>query len=212
MAHSDYEKLPTYSGMLIGGGFAVAAGGIGLSILLTVGITTKVFLPTGFASLTMGSATVGVLLLAGRMVLRKVAESRLDMIQSTTAIFDEVRAMRDEVAALNRKIGAAGEAFAEAQKTSARIAGRQDEVLAMLSQYAQRFENMVGRLKTELEGRIAAHVQHQHPQRRGQRKPKSGNEEQAGKQASGENVVPLRARGAADALRRLTEKLDPTKE
>lgn len=201
MAHSGYEKLPNHSGMLIGGGFAVAAGGIGLSILLTVGITTKVFLPTGFASLTMGSTTVGVLLLVGRLILRKVAESRLDTIQSTTAIFDEVRAMRDEITAFRRELGAVAEAMAEVQKNAARMAGRQDEILATLSEQAQRFDNAIARLASAIDNALAAQVQQQHTQRRGRRRKQSEGE------STGGNVVKLPSQETMRAARGLAARI-----
>lgn len=176
MTRSDYEKLPTYSGMLTGGGIATVVGGVGLSILLTVGITTKVFLPTGFASLTMGATTVGVLLLVARLILRKVGEVRLDTIQSMTAMFDEIRVIRDEAAVdrshlaqlanaarvlaedqatLRATLEDIGAAIAEIRNASGHVSERQDEILALLAQQAQRYDHATKLLKAAVDALAA---------------------------------------------------------
>jgi hypothetical protein len=90
MTVSDHENSPTYMGMLVGGWTATAAGGLGLPILLTVGIMSKVMLPTGFAALTMGAIVVGTILLVGRLVLRRLDDHKADHRRSAVDLNDIV--------------------------------------------------------------------------------------------------------------------------
>lgn len=175
MTHSDIERPPTYTGMQVGGWIASAAGSIGLSILLTVGIATRVFLPTGFASLTMGASIVGAILLVGRFVLRQGDGHRLDTLQSTTAIFDEMRIIRDELAAdrservrlanlvertllreaeIRELLAKSRTDTAEARKAVERTAGRQDEILAMMAEQAQRYDHAIATMRAALESAV----------------------------------------------------------
>lgn len=176
MTQSGTEKLPNYTGMQVGGCVASAVGSIGLSILLTVGIATRVFLPTGFASLTMGAGVTGVLLLVGRIVLRQANERHMDVIQSTTAIFDEMRITRDEMAA--------------DRADRARLLNAVEKLLSQESGTSQRATGG---------GSDGRPVSRKAPR---QRKRRSESTD-----AGGSNVVPMRSRRAADALRRLTEQI-----
>lgn len=68
-----------YPSMQTGGWVALVVGLSGAVVLLTVGITTRVVLPTGFASLTMGTFLSGTILLVGRLVLRKLDQARVEL-------------------------------------------------------------------------------------------------------------------------------------
>jgi hypothetical protein len=97
MTLSDQENPPTYTGMLVGGWAATAAGGIGLPILLTVGVMSKVMLPTGFAALAMGAIIVGTILLVGRLVLCRFDDHKADHQRSAVDLNDIVT-IRKQVA------------------------------------------------------------------------------------------------------------------
>ncbi len=97
MTLSDHENPQTYTGMLVGGWAATAAGGIGLPIILTVGIMSKVMLPTGFAALVMGSMIIGTLLLVGRLVLRRLDDHKADHHRSAVDLND-IETIRRQVA------------------------------------------------------------------------------------------------------------------
>jgi hypothetical protein len=95
MTLSDHENPPTYTGMLVGGWAATAAGGVGLPILLTVGVMSRVMLPTGFAALVMGAIIVGTILLVGRLVLRRLDDHKADHHRSAVDLNDIVTIRRD---------------------------------------------------------------------------------------------------------------------
>jgi hypothetical protein len=178
MTHSDSEKLPNYTGMQVGGWTATAAGGLGLPTLLTVGFMSKAALPTGLAGMVIGATTIGAILLACRMVMRQGNEHRLDVIQSTTAIFDEMRVMRDEMA--------------EDRADRKRVIDLLEKALS----------HEPGTPREDATGPGDSRpVSRKTPRQRRRRRE--------GADAGGDNVVPMRARRAADALRRLNEKLDP---
>lgn len=71
--------IDEYARMETGGWVALGLGVIGVTVLLCVGILTKVVLPTGFASLTMGLFLSGCILLVGRLVLRKQDQVRVEL-------------------------------------------------------------------------------------------------------------------------------------
>jgi hypothetical protein len=175
MTHSDSEKLPNYTGMQVGGWTATAAGGLGLPTLLTVGFMSKAALPTGLAGMVIGATTIGAILLACRMVMRQGNEHRLDVIQSTTAIFDEMRVMRDEMA--------------EDRADRKRVIDLLEKLLSQEADTAHR---------------PAANGDNRPVSRKAPRQRKRRRE---GTDATGSNVVPMRSRRAADALRRLTEHI-----
>lgn len=68
-----------YARMEVGGWIAVGLGTIGAVVLLTVGYTTDVTVPTGTAALTVGLYLSGCILLVGRLVLRKQDQTRAEL-------------------------------------------------------------------------------------------------------------------------------------
>lgn len=85
--HSSTAEPPTkpkivveeYSRMETGGWITLGLGIIGVTVLLCVGILTQVVLPTGFASLTMGTFLSGLTLLVSRLILRKQDQVRVEL-------------------------------------------------------------------------------------------------------------------------------------
>lgn len=77
-----------YPRMQTGGWWAVILGVAGAIILLTVGVTTRLLLPTGLASLTMGAYVSGTVLLVGRLVLMKLDVHQADHQQATLTVED----------------------------------------------------------------------------------------------------------------------------
>lgn len=80
-SNADEKKITVedYGRMETGGWLTLASGGLGLAVLLTVGLTTRVVLPTGLAAIAVGALITGAILLVGRLVLRKLDQTRVEL-------------------------------------------------------------------------------------------------------------------------------------
>jgi hypothetical protein len=81
----EYPRLQT------GGWWAIILGVAGAIVLLTVGLTTRLVLPTGLASLTMGGYVTGAVVLSVRAVLIKLDAHQADHQQATLTVEDVER-------------------------------------------------------------------------------------------------------------------------
>lgn len=79
--NADDKKIIVgeYGRMATGGWVSLVLGGLGLTVLLSVGLATNVVLPTGLAALVIGALMSGTVLLVGRLVLRKLDKVRVEL-------------------------------------------------------------------------------------------------------------------------------------